>query len=121
MSRWRCRRTRSRCTGSTATASRVAVFTNLGHDHLDFHGTDELLRGEGPAVRARTYASAAVVNLDDVHGRLLLDVAGGSSVDRSRGYALDDAGGPSCARPDVARSAGIGRDVDVALPGRRST
>ena len=53
----------------------VAVFTNLSHDHLDFHGTMErLLRGQGPAVHARL-TRAAVVNLDDPHGQLLLDAA----------------------------------------------
>ena len=35
------------------TRFRVAVFTNLSQDHLDFHGTMEaLLRGQGPPVRA---------------------------------------------------------------------
>ena len=33
----------------------VAVFTNLGRDHLDLHGTARaLLRGEGQALRTRS-------------------------------------------------------------------
>ena len=49
--RWRRRRTRRSCTGSTASASRVLVFTNLSQDHLDFHGDMEsLLPGEAAAL-----------------------------------------------------------------------
>ena len=36
-SRWRCRRTRWRWAACAATRFAVAVFTNLSHDHLDFH------------------------------------------------------------------------------------
>jgi UDP-N-acetylmuramoyl-L-alanyl-D-glutamate--2,6-diaminopimelate ligase len=53
----------------------VAVFTNLSRDHLDFHRSME----EYFAVKARLFeperAAAAVVNVDDPHGRLLLDTA----------------------------------------------
>lgn len=52
---------------------RLSVFTNLGRDHLDFHGTEERYF----AAKARLFASdltdLAVVNVDDVHGRLLAD------------------------------------------------
>ncbi len=51
----------------------VAVFTNLSRDHLDFHRSME----EYFAVKARLFepdkAAAAVVNIDDPHGRLLLE------------------------------------------------
>jgi UDP-N-acetylmuramoyl-L-alanyl-D-glutamate--2,6-diaminopimelate ligase len=54
----------------------VAVFTNLGRDHLDFHTTQEAYF----AAKARLFepdrAAAALVNIDDVHGRLLRDAAG---------------------------------------------
>jgi len=47
----------------------VAVFTNLTRDHLDYHGTMDAY-GEA---KARLFAwpdlGAAVVNLDDAHGR----------------------------------------------------
>jgi UDP-N-acetylmuramoyl-L-alanyl-D-glutamate--2,6-diaminopimelate ligase len=53
----------------------VAVFTNLSRDHLDFHRSME----EYFAVKARLFepekAAAAVVNVDDPHGRLLLETA----------------------------------------------
>lgn len=53
----------------------VAVFTNLGTDHLDFHGTPEAYF----AAKARLFeagrARLGVVNTDDVRGRLLVDAA----------------------------------------------
>ena len=52
----------------------VAIFTNLGHDHLDFHGTQEGYF----AAKARLFhpdlARHGVVNVDDPHGQLLDDV-----------------------------------------------
>ena len=57
------------------TRFRVAVFTNLGHDHLDLHGTQERYF----AAKARLFESSlsdhGVVNIDDVHGQLLVDTA----------------------------------------------
>jgi len=53
----------------------AAVFTNLGRDHLDLHGTQE----EYFRAKARLFepgrAVLGVVNVDDVHGRLLADAA----------------------------------------------
>jgi UDP-N-acetylmuramoyl-L-alanyl-D-glutamate--2,6-diaminopimelate ligase len=64
----------------------VAVFTNLGRDHLDFHESLE----EYFAAKARLFspdlAEAAVVGLDDAHGRLLRDAARIPTV----GYSLAD-------------------------------
>ena len=49
----------------------AAVFTNLGRDHLDLHGTIEEYFG----AKARLFDAGAgrvgVVNVDDAHGRLL--------------------------------------------------
>ena len=51
----------------------VAVFTNLSRDHLDYHGDMEAYG----AAKARLFAwpglKAAVVNLDDAHGRRLAE------------------------------------------------
>ena len=53
----------------------AAVFTNLGTDHLDLHGTPE----EYFRAKARLFtpelAAVGVTNVDDAHGRLLLDAA----------------------------------------------
>jgi UDP-N-acetylmuramoyl-L-alanyl-D-glutamate--2,6-diaminopimelate ligase len=66
---------------------RVAVFTNLSRDHLDFHGSME----EYFAVKAElfepTRCEQAVVNLDSPHGRLLVDVSA-VPID---GFSLDEA------------------------------
>jgi UDP-N-acetylmuramoyl-L-alanyl-D-glutamate--2,6-diaminopimelate ligase len=68
------------------TTFRVAVFTNLSRDHLDFHGTmAEYFKAKAllfePALSQR-----AVVNLDDPNGRLLRDAASIPTV----GYSLED-------------------------------
>ena len=50
----------------------VAVFTNLSHEHLDYHGTMErLLRGQGPLFTPER-AVRGVVNAEDSWGRRLL-------------------------------------------------
>lgn len=54
---------------------RLGVFTNLGHDHLDFHGTPERYFAAKAKLFERERCAAGVVNRDDVHGRLLADVA----------------------------------------------
>jgi UDP-N-acetylmuramoyl-L-alanyl-D-glutamate--2,6-diaminopimelate ligase len=58
-----------------AVAFRVAVFTNLTRDHLDYHGTME----EYGRAKARLFAwptlRAVVVNLDDAFGAQLLGTA----------------------------------------------
>lgn len=54
---------------------RVAMFTNLSRDHLDYHGSME----EYFETKARLFdpkrCDAAVVNLDSPYGRLLADAA----------------------------------------------
>ena len=53
----------------------AAVFTNLGRDHLDLHGSVE----EYFRAKARLFtpelAAMGVTNIDDPYGRLLLDAA----------------------------------------------
>jgi UDP-N-acetylmuramoyl-L-alanyl-D-glutamate--2,6-diaminopimelate ligase len=53
----------------------VGVFTNLGRDHLDLHGTMERYFAAKARLFAAGRCTAGVVNVDDVHGRLLLDAA----------------------------------------------
>jgi len=52
----------------------IAVFTNLGRDHLDLHGTQERYFAAKAQLFQPDLADHAVVNLDDPHGRLLMDV-----------------------------------------------
>lgn len=53
----------------------VAVFTNLSPDHLDHHGTMEGYFAAKLRLFAPSHASRAAVNVDDEHGRRLLDVS----------------------------------------------
>ena len=52
----------------------LAVFTNLGRDHLDLHGTQERYFAAKAKLFQPDLSDAAVVNIDDPHGRLLMDV-----------------------------------------------
>ena len=52
----------------------IAVFTNLGRDHLDLHGTQERYFAAKAKLFQPDLSDAAVVNIDDPHGRLLMDV-----------------------------------------------
>ena len=69
------------------TRFRVAVFTNLSRDHLDYHETMEAYFQAKARLFEPGMADAAVVNTDDPYGRLLLDAAQIPTV----GYGLDDA------------------------------
>ena len=53
----------------------VAVFTNLSHDHLDFHKTMESYWQAKASLFSPGRAGRGVVNADDPWGRLLLEVA----------------------------------------------
>lgn len=67
-----------------------ALFTNLSHDHLDYHGTMEAYA----AAKARLFEApgldTAVLNLDDVFGVQLARRLAGGNV-RTMGYALSTA------------------------------
>jgi len=65
----------------------AAVFTNLGHDHLDFHGTIERYFAAKAALFDPRLTAMGVVNRDDVRGRLLID---GAAVPMTS-YGADDA------------------------------
>lgn len=52
----------------------MSVFTNLGRDHLDLHDTQERYFAAKARLFQPDLSEAAVVNIDDPHGRLLMDV-----------------------------------------------
>lgn len=54
-----------------ATRAEVAVFTNLGHEHLDFHGDRESYFAAKAALFFDPPTRHQVVNVDDGHGRRL--------------------------------------------------
>ena len=51
----------------------AAVFTNLGHDHLDFHGTHDAYFAAKASLFSRMYADRGIVNRDDPYGRKICD------------------------------------------------
>ena len=52
----------------------VAVFLNLGRDHLDFHSTVEEYFLAKAALFTPEHARHAVINVDDAHGRRLVEL-----------------------------------------------
>ena len=69
------------------TRFRVAVFTNLSRDHLDYHGDMRTYFQAKARLFDPELCDVAVLNLDDSHGRLLSDAAQVPSV----GFELADA------------------------------
>jgi UDP-N-acetylmuramoyl-L-alanyl-D-glutamate--2,6-diaminopimelate ligase len=69
------------------TRFRVAVFTNLGRDHLDFHPSVEDYFEAKASLFSPALSDLAVVNADDEHGRRLLERATIPTVP----FSIDDA------------------------------
>jgi UDP-N-acetylmuramoyl-L-alanyl-D-glutamate--2,6-diaminopimelate ligase len=93
----------------------AAVFTNLGRDHLDLHGSVEAyFRAKAELFEPRL-SEVGITNLDDPRGRLLFDVAPIPMV----GYELADASSVAVAADHVSF---VWRDrpVNVPLGGRFS-
>ncbi|WP_249932924.1 UDP-N-acetylmuramoyl-L-alanyl-D-glutamate--2,6-diaminopimelate ligase [Blastococcus sp. CCUG 61487] len=103
----------------------AAGFTNLGRDHLDFHGDlAEYFRAKSLLFDGR--AAAEVVDVDDEHGRRLLDRPGrprpvtvsslGADADwRAEDVATADDGGSTFT---LHGPGGLRRSARVRLPGR---
>ncbi|NDF83299.1 MAG: UDP-N-acetylmuramoyl-L-alanyl-D-glutamate--2,6-diaminopimelate ligase, partial [Actinobacteria bacterium] len=53
----------------------AAVFTNLGHDHLDFHRTHDAYFAAKASLFSPDYTTLAVINRDDSYGRKIADSA----------------------------------------------
>ena len=66
---------------------RAGVFTNLGRDHLDLHGTVEQYFAAKAQLFRPALTDVGVANVDDPHGRLLVDAAPIPMV----GFSVDDA------------------------------
>ncbi len=67
----------------------VAVFTNFGRDHLDFHGTEESYFAAKASLFTRDNARAGVVNGDDARIASLMTGAGIPMTAFSRADAAD--------------------------------
>ncbi|HEX6254589.1 MAG TPA: UDP-N-acetylmuramoyl-L-alanyl-D-glutamate--2,6-diaminopimelate ligase [Euzebyales bacterium] len=102
----------------------VAVFTNLTHDHLDFHGSMERYYAAKAQLFTPAFSAAGVVDIDDDWGRRLaveatidvttvsLDPGSGADVTATR-----IAPGPAGSVVDVVVH-GTAYRLDVGLPGR---
>jgi UDP-N-acetylmuramoyl-L-alanyl-D-glutamate--2,6-diaminopimelate ligase len=68
----------------------AVVFTNLGRDHLDLHGsTEEYFRAKARLFDG-SFAPLAIICVDDLHGRLLADTVRGSASTRLVTVSTDD-------------------------------
>jgi UDP-N-acetylmuramoyl-L-alanyl-D-glutamate--2,6-diaminopimelate ligase len=67
----------------------AAVFTNLGVDHLDLHGTPEAYFRAKARLFTPELSAVGVTNVDDAHGRLLFDAAPVEMVPYSLADATD--------------------------------
>jgi UDP-N-acetylmuramoyl-L-alanyl-D-glutamate--2,6-diaminopimelate ligase len=90
----------------------VAVFTNLSHDHLDFHGSMEAYFEAKAMLFAPERTKAAVVNVDGSWGRRIVERARVPAVAVSSTGVRD-------VRLDVGRSTFTwrGEEVSIALSG----
>jgi UDP-N-acetylmuramoyl-L-alanyl-D-glutamate--2,6-diaminopimelate ligase len=91
---------------------RVAVFTNLTQDHLNFHGTMEDYFAAKASLFDPERAEVAVVNADDPWGRRLLD----SARLPTRPFSMADASGLVVDRSGSSFS-WAGEAVRIRLPG----
>ena len=87
----------------------AAVFTNLTHDHLDFHGDmDSYFNAKRRLFEMVDETSPAVVNIDDPHGRQLA-----AAVKRPVTYAIDAAADVRPARMELSTE---GIKLDLSTP-----
>jgi UDP-N-acetylmuramoyl-L-alanyl-D-glutamate--2,6-diaminopimelate ligase len=87
----------------------VAVFTNLSHDHLDFHGSMEAYFQAKAELFRPERATAAVVDADDAWGRRLLEWTRVPAVAVTRAGVGD-------VRLEIGRSRFTWRDQEVVVP-----
>ena len=101
----------------------VAVFTNLGRDHLDFHETVEDYFAAKASLFTPERSRRGLVNVDDEHGRRLVEEAGVpvrtfSASGRDADWrAVDVEMGPTGSRFTVLGPDGRSVAAGVPLPG----
>jgi len=97
----------------------AVVFTNLGHDHLDLHGSQEEYFRTKARLFSPEFSPLGVINADDTYGQLIADAAANDvagSEFRVVSFSMDDAS-------EVEVTAGAhryvwrGRRVEVPLGG----
>lgn len=94
----------------------VAAFTNLSHDHLDFHGSMESYFAAKAALFTPEFSRAAVVTVDDAWGRRL---AATTPLPVTTVSARP--GGDATVQAVDVRARATGSQVEVELAGARHT
>ena len=101
----------------------VAVFLNLGRDHLDFHADLDDYFAAKASLFTPERARLGLVNVDDEHGRRLLDLGGiplrtfsGSGAEADW-RAVDVEAGPAGSTFTVEGPGGLRFPAGVPLPG----
>jgi UDP-N-acetylmuramoyl-L-alanyl-D-glutamate--2,6-diaminopimelate ligase len=94
----------------------TAVFLNLGRDHLDFHLDLEDYFLAKAALFAPDRTQRAVINVDDEHGRALVDLVRGKVATTT----FSTAGRPADWRAVNIRPSRSGTEADVLAPDGRA-
>ncbi len=91
---------------------RAAVFTNLGHDHLDYHETMPKYLAAKARLFSSEFTATSILNLDDPAGLSLAETTDTDVI----GYSLADAGEIRTEGP-ISRFALDGHEVVLRLAG----
>lgn len=94
------------------TRFRAAVFTNLGHDHLDFHHSTEAYLAAKARLFTPAFTDTSIINLDDPAGRSIADGTSTNVI----GFRLSDAESVRIDGP-VSRFRWRGHEVVLRLAG----
>jgi UDP-N-acetylmuramoyl-L-alanyl-D-glutamate--2,6-diaminopimelate ligase len=94
----------------------VTAFTNFGRDHLDFHGDEESYFAAKASLFTPAHTRHAVVNIDDAHGRRLVEQIAAAGAIECSTISLSE-GADYSATTMEPRPDGTTR-VRVACPGR---
>ncbi len=87
-----------------------AVFTNLSHEHLDYHGDMDTYAAAKQRLFEKPGLRFAVINLDDPFGRRLIDTLGDDV--QVVGYTLTEQPSPAN-RPGLLRVTGSIARIDI--------
>jgi UDP-N-acetylmuramoyl-L-alanyl-D-glutamate--2,6-diaminopimelate ligase len=94
----------------------AVVFTNLGRDHLDLHGSQEEYFRAKARLFSPDFAPLAVINVDDTHGRLLADTVASTEPGRELRVVPVSADQVSDVVVDASSHGYRWRGIDVVVP-----
>jgi UDP-N-acetylmuramoyl-L-alanyl-D-glutamate--2,6-diaminopimelate ligase len=94
----------------------AVVFTNLGHDHLDLHGSQEEYFRAKARLFSPDFAPVGIVNIDDPYGRLLADASESDSPGREFRVVPISMGQVSDVVVDATSHRYRWRGLDVIVP-----